>query len=160
MTIADVTDTKEYLFSEITMDLTWDIHPGAVMNRFFELLQEEKRLYGMYCPECKRVYLPPRPVCGNCWRELTDWVPLKNKGTIVAKTACYYTLLDNSTGIRKPTPFVLALIQLHGADTTFNHFIETDDPSEVEIGKEVEIVFRDKMEGNMEDIRFFRLING
>ena len=111
----------------------------------------------MKCPKCQRVYLPPRPACGNCWVEMDDWVPLENKCKIVAKAICHYTLLDNTTGIRKPTPFVLALIQLYGADTSFNHFVETDDPDLVQLGKEVEIVFREQLQGNMQDILYFKL---
>jgi len=149
--------TEEYIYSEIMMELTWKVHPSDIMNRFFELLQKEKRLYGIRCPDCRRVYLPPRLVCGNCWTEMNEWVALENKGKILARTTCYYTLINNDTGIRRPTPFVLALIRLNGADTTFNHFVETDDPSLVRLGKEVEIVFVDELKGDMSDIRFFRL---
>lgn len=157
MTKSERQEDREYFHSEIIMDMTWNIEPGAVMSRFFEHLQQERRLYGVKCPKCGRVYLPPRLVCGDCWVEMDEWVPLANTGRIMAKSACYYNLLNNETGMRRPTPFVLALIQLHGADTTFNHFIESDDPARVEIGKEVEIVFQEKLQGEMSDIRHFRL---
>ncbi len=157
MTNMESKKTTEYFHSEIMMDMTWNVDPGNIMSRFFDLLQQERRLYGVKCPECQRVYLPPRPVCGDCWVELNEWIPLENKGRIMAKTACYYTLLNNETGKPRPTPFVLALIQLNGADTTFNHFVETNDPALVEIGKEVEIVFQDNLKGDMRDIRYFRL---
>ena len=160
MTILESREMNEYFYSEIMMDMTWNIDPGAVMSRFFELLQQERRLYGVKCPKCGRVYLPPRLVCGDCWVEMSEWVPLANKGRVMAKTACYYTLLNNDTGERRPTPFVLALIQLNGADTTFNHFVETDDPALVEIGKEVEIVFQENLKGEMSDIRHFQLTGG
>ncbi|MCP4757186.1 MAG: Zn-ribbon domain-containing OB-fold protein [Proteobacteria bacterium] len=160
MTISESRVEQEYFYSEIMMDMTWNVEPGAVMNRFFERLQQERRLYGVKCPKCRRVYLPPRLVCGDCWADMNEWVPLENKGRVMAKTACYYTLLNNETGERRQTPFVLALIQLDGADTTFNHFVETDDPELVEIGKEVEIVFQDKLNGDMSDIRYFKLTSG
>ncbi|MFQ5606017.1 MAG: Zn-ribbon domain-containing OB-fold protein [bacterium] len=148
--------SNEYLYSEITMDLTWRVEPGQIMATFFERLRREKTLCGIRCPSCKRVYLPPRPLCGNCWGEMNEWVALGHTGTLVAKTVCHYKILNSETGQPRKTPFVLGLIRLDGADTTLNHFIEADDPAQVEIGDRVQIVFRDELQGNIGDIRHFK----
>jgi len=146
----------EYLCSGITMDLTWNTDVGETMTGFFQRLKSEQRLYGMRCSNCQRVYLPPRPVCGDCWREMNEWVALGSQGTIVGKTVCHYKILDSLTGKPRKTPFVLGLIQIDGAHTTLNHFVETPDPDQVSIGDRAKIVFRDVLQGNVGDIVCFQ----
>lgn len=146
----------EYLCSRITMDLTWNLDVGATMTTFFQRLKTEQRLYGMRCSNCQRVYLPPRPVCGDCWRMMDDWVALGSQGMIVGKTVCHYKILDSLTGKPRKTPFVLGLIKIDGADTTLNHFVKSPDQSRVGIGDRVEIVFRDALQGNVGDILYFQ----
>lgn len=149
-------NAEEYLFTDITMDLTWQTDPGRVMNDFFARLKDEAVLYGMKCGCCGHVYLPPRPICGDCWAEMDDMVALGLEGTVVGKTICHYKILNSLTGKPRKTPFVLGLIQLDGADTTLNHFIEAPDPDQVKIGDRVRIVFRDELEGNVGDIVHFK----
>ena len=150
-------ETKaEYLHSEITMDLSWNMVVGEIMSGFFERLKTEQSLYGMRCSSCGRVYLPPRLICGDCWLEMDDWVVLGQLGTIVGKTVCYYKVLDSNTGKPRPTPFALGLIQIDGADTSLNHFVEAPDPSSVEIGDRVEIVFKKPLQGTVGDIAHFK----
>ncbi len=149
-------NNSEYLFSSITMDLSWNTDVGETMAGFFQRLKAERRLYGTRCSNCLRVYLPPRPVCGNCWQQMNDWVELGEQGTIVGKTVCYYEILDSMTGKPRTTPFVLGLIQIDGADTTLNHFVETPDPDHVSIGDRVETVLRDTLQGNVGDIVHFQ----
>lgn len=150
---------QEYLHVEINMDLVWQVDIGEVMAGFFQRLKTEQRLYGMRCSHCARTYLPPRPVCGNCWKEMTDWVALGRQGTLVAKTICHYKILDSLTGEPRKTPFVLGLIQLDGADTTLNHFIEAPDPAKVRIGDRVEVILRAPPEGSAGDILHFKWLD-
>ncbi len=145
-----------YLTADITMDLGWNVDIGPTMSEFFQRLKATRRLYGSRCDGCGRVYLPPRPVCGDCWLEMNEFVELGMLGTIVAKTICHYTILDSLTGKPRQTPFVLGLIQLDGADTTLNHFVEVDDPEWVAIGDRVEMILRETVEGNAGDILHFR----
>ncbi|MFQ5649559.1 MAG: Zn-ribbon domain-containing OB-fold protein [bacterium] len=156
MSVKTDTTSDVYLFSEITMDLTWRVDPGQTMTLFFERLRREKTLYGIRCPGCHRVYLPPRPLCGICWLEMNEWVALGRTGTLVAKTVCHYKILNSETGQLRRTPFVLGLIQLDGADTTLNHFVEAESPAQVSIGDRVQIVFRAELQGNIGDIRHFK----
>ncbi len=149
------TDT-EYLTAEIIMDLSWDVDIGQTMTDFFHRLKDEKCLYGSRCGSCDRVYLPPRPICGDCWVEMDEFVPLGLQGTIIGKTICYYKILDSLTGKPRKTPFVLGLIQLDGADTTLNHFVDVDDPAKVAIGDRVETIFREPLQGNVGDIIHFK----
>lgn len=147
---------EAYLYAEIGMDLAWQVDIGAVMADFFQRLKDEQTLYGMRCDQCSRTYLPPRLVCGNCWREMRHWVPLGRQGTLVAKTICHYKILDAQAGEPRKTPFVLGLIRLDGADTTLNHFVNAPDPAAVAIGDRVELVLREPTLGSTADMLHFR----
>jgi len=142
----------------IPMRLTWRYSGGKFFSKFVRTLKEEGKILGIKCPSCKRTYLPPRPVCGNCYREMEEWVEVGPKGVLKAFTVGYYKLLDPSTGKPRPTPFGIGLIQLDGADTLLNHYLEETDITKLRIGLRVEPVWKEQMEGYLTDILFFRAI--
>ena len=40
---------------------------GSIGTKFFRGLKEEKKIMGLKCPDCQKVYIPPRPTCGSCF---------------------------------------------------------------------------------------------
>ena len=148
----------ELLHVEIPMNLTWRYGTGWYFGHFFRVLKEEGRLVGLRCPICQRVYLPPRPVCGNCHAELSEWVPVADTGTVRAFTVVHLPIVDPATGEPRPTPYGMALIQLDGADTTLNHYLVETDLSKLRIGLRVRAVWREERQGRMSDIRHFEIV--
>jgi len=149
---------EELLRVPIAMELEWRYAKGRYFSEFFEALREERRLLGLRCPECERVYLPPRPVCGNCYAELSEWVEVRDTGVIRAYTVVHLPILDPTTGQPRPAPYGMALIQLDGADTTINHYLAETDLSKLRIGRRVQAVWRPERRGNMGDILYFKLL--
>lgn len=142
---------------KVNMDLQWTFARGRCFGEFYRQLRQG-RMMGIRCPACGRVYLPPRPVCGNCYVELHDWVAVGPQGTIRAFTVVYLPIVDPITGQPRPVPYAMALIQPDGADTTVNHYIDRTDPEHLAIGLRVEAVFRPERRGNMSDIMHFRVL--
>jgi hypothetical protein len=140
------------------MHLTWRYGTGWYFEHFFRVLREEGRLLGLRCPACRRVYLPPRPVCGNCHAELSEWVPVADTGTVRAFTVVHLPIVDPTTGEPRPTPYGMALIQLDGADTTLNHYLAETDLSKLRIGLRVRAVWREERQGRMSDILHFEVV--
>lgn len=147
----------ELLRVPLTLNLTWRYAAGRSFSRFFRTLREEGRILGRRCPGCRRVYLPPRPLCGDCFRRLEEWVPVGPQGTLRAFTVVHFPFLDPTTGRPRPVPFGMGLVQLDGADTTVNHYLDETDLGRLRIGLRVEAVFREPREGTMGDIRGFRV---
>src|SRR3990167_1796883 len=58
----------------------------------------------------------------------------------------------------RPVPFGMGLIQLDGADTTLNHYLDETDLGRLRLGLRVDAVFKEPREGNMGDIRLFRVL--
>lgn len=137
------------------MRLTWRYGTSWYFAEFIRALRDERRLLGLRCPTCRRVYLPPRPVCGNCHIELSEWREVQDTGAVVAFSIVHLPILDPTTGAPRPTPQAIALIQLDGADTTVNHFLAEWDPAKLNIGLRVRAVWRKERTGTLADIIHF-----
>lgn len=132
---------------------------GVLGSRFFTELRVHKRFLGLRCPGCKKVYVPPRPVCGPCFLKLKpDWIPVGPGGTITAFTILRFAFIDPETGKQKPVPYGYGFIKLNGASTNFQHFLRIDAKRPLKIGMRVTPVFEDVRNGNLRDIRHFEAI--
>ncbi|MFH1983734.1 MAG: Zn-ribbon domain-containing OB-fold protein [Pseudomonadota bacterium] len=132
---------------------------GMYGSKFFEELRDNRRIMAVRCPDCGKVYVPPRKVCGPCFREMTDWVEVGPEGTIGTFTILRYAFIDPETGEQKPVPYGYGFIRFDGADTLFQHFIAIDDETRVRIGARVAPVFAEARKGTIRDIRFFRVVD-
>jgi len=131
---------------------------GSHYERFFKEIKETGRIMGVKCPDCGRVLVPPRPVCGECFSKTEEWVQVGPKGKVIAFTSIYFPFIDGTTGKPRPIPYGAGLIQLDGAFSAINHILEEGDPEKLHIGMRVEAVLKEKREGNIGDILFFRSI--
>lgn len=132
---------------------------GRWGSKFLVELRDHKRLLGIRCPKCQKVYTPPRQVCGPCFQRMEELVELGHKGTLVAFTIIRFSFIDPETGVTRPVPYGYGLINLDGCDNFFQHFINIEDKSKVKIGARVQAVFREDRKGNLLDIKHFEIIN-
>lgn len=149
---------EELLRIPIKMDLEYRYPTGKHFTHFFRVLKEEGKIMALKCPKCGYVFLPPRPACGECHATLEEWVQVSDKGTVKAFTAIHFKFYDANLGRERPVPFGSALIQLDGADSLLNHYLEENDVTKMHIGMRVQAVFREQRQGNIGDILYFRTI--
>ena len=138
-----------------TMTLSWRYGASWYFAEFVRALREERRILGLRCPSCQRVYLPPRPLCGNCYAELCEWVEARDTGTVRAFTVDHIPIVDPTTGVSRPAPYGMALIQLDGAGTTLNHYLAESDARKLRIGMRVRAVWGETRSGTLSDIVHF-----
>jgi hypothetical protein len=132
---------------------------GTWGSKFLTELRDKKQLLGIRCPKCKTVYIPPRQVCGPCFTEMTELVPVASEGKVVSYTILRFQFLDPETGEKKPVPYGYGFFRLDGADNNFQHFIEVpEDESRLYIGARVKAVFNENRQGSLRDIRHFTLV--
>ncbi len=127
---------------------------GAVGSRFLIELRDNKKIMGTRCPTCNLVYVPARSVCRDCFGELSEWVEVSHKGTLLTYTVAY-----QSNPIQPvSTPIVYGIVQLDGADTGFVHMLGEVDPEKLKVGTKVKAVFKSKKErqGSILDIKYFK----
>lgn len=132
---------------------------GLHGSKFFRELRDNKRILGIKCSGCGKVYVPPRKVCGPCFAQMHQFVEVGPKGVIGSFTILRYAFIDPETGKQKPIPYGYGFIRFDGADTLFQHYIDIEDESQVRIGARVEPVFAEERKGTIRDISYFRIID-
>jgi len=142
------------------MKIEYSYAAGAHATRFFRELRDHARLWGVRCPSCQRVYVPPRPVCGICFQPAREWVQVSDEGEIVGCTVVQVPFIDPMTGKQRPVPYGFAIIRLDGASTALYHFLEETDPTKMYVGQRVKAVFRPERTGSLDDILHFCAVEG
>jgi uncharacterized OB-fold protein len=150
---------SEALRIPFQLNVEYHYAAGAHATRFFTELRDTGRLFGVKCPACQRVYLPPRPVCGICFEPTSEWVQVSDEGVIVGCTVVNVPFIDPMTGEQRPVPYGFGIIRLDGAATAIYHFLEEKDPARMRVGQRVKAVFRERREGNLLDILHFRALD-
>jgi uncharacterized OB-fold protein len=112
------------------------------------------RLIAQRCPECTKVYFPPRPACPTDGVPTTDQVELSDRGTITTFCVVNVPFL----GQRIPPPYVSAYVLLDGADIAFLHLLLGVAPEDVRMGMRVEAVWKPREEWGptMQNIDHFK----
>lgn len=129
---------------------------GAVGSRFLIELRDNKRIMGTRCPKCNRVYVPARSICKDCFGQLSEWVRVSDKGTVLTYCVCH---LPNPIQPAEP-PITYGIVQLDGADTGFVHMLGEVDAEDLRVGMRVQAVFNEKRVGSILDIKYFRPLRG
>lgn len=133
---------------------------GMHGSKFFTEIRDNGRFMAVRCPQCRKVYVPPRGVCGDCFREMKEWVEVGPKGRIGTFTILRFAFIDPETGTQKPVPYGYGFIKLDGAGTLFQHYISVEDEGKIRIGARVEPVFSQDRKGSIRDIEYFKVIEG
>ncbi|MFX1390935.1 MAG: Zn-ribbon domain-containing OB-fold protein [Promethearchaeota archaeon] len=116
---------------------------------------KEKKVIGLQCSSCNRVFFPPRIVCGKCMVKPDRWVDLRETGRVASFTITY--LKDPETGEVLERPIVL--IQQDGSDTTFTAELSPEiDYKDTYIGMPVKIHWADELTGGLMDIVYYDLV--
>jgi uncharacterized OB-fold protein len=134
---------------QIKVPYKWNV--GETGSRFLIGLRDKQEIWGVRCPRCKKVYVPPIKTCGVCFVNTDEWVKVANTGTVESFTVVNYA---HSMQPAKP-PLIYGLIKLDGAGGSFVHLIGGTDPGKVTMGMKVKAVFADKREGTILDIKHF-----
>ena len=117
---------------------------GAYVEKFITEIGKNNKIFGVKCPKCGHVFVPPKMVCFKCFEKMEEWVELSNQGTITG-----FTVVTHSTPVMPlEPPFAYARIRLDNEG----------DPKRLEIGARVEAIFKEKPRKRILDIEYFKLI--
>jgi len=141
---------KMTIDGEIQINYHWSL--GKAGERFFTELRDNKRIMGTKCRQCGRILVPPRIFCEECFVEDMEWVQVEPKGTLVTFGESYFS----TDGKKLKDPWMLGIVRLNGSDGGLIHFLGEARPEDLQIGMPMEAVFKDKREGNIMDILYFR----
>jgi len=154
---------QELISIPMTVDVPYRFAAGSYMARFLLELRDNGKIYGIRCPVCKRVQLPPRIVCASCHVKNEQWVELSREGTLTGFTIMYLPLTDPTTGKPHEPPFVFGCVRLDGADWVIDHLIDVEpDLDKVWVGMRLRVVLRPREQriGDLSDIIHFAPVEG
>jgi hypothetical protein len=136
------------------MPLESEYTVGIAGEKFFRAMKDRGVIMGTVCPACDLTYVPPSMYCERCFGQLEEWVEVPAKGTVYTYTVLTRSLDDQALD----EPDILALVRLPGAHGGLVHRLRMIKPEDVEIGMEVEAVFKPKKEreGSILDIDHFK----
>lgn len=131
----------------------WDA--GVGIGRYLEGLKRGVIL-GVRCNKCGRVMVPPRIFCEWCFRNIDEWVELKDTGTVNTFSLCYVTW--DVKRIKEPQ--IPAVIEIDGASPGMGimHLLGEVEPERVHIGMRVKAVWKPapEREGAITDILYWK----
>jgi scaffold protein (connect acetoacetyl-CoA thiolase and HMG-CoA synthase) len=108
--------------------------------RFWRQQDQRYNMAGSECKICNRKFFPHKTMCPFCHRRSLGNMEkyyFSGNGKISSHTVVHEAM----PGYRSQVPYVLATIDLVEGDSILGQIVDCD-PSDVSIGKDVEMVFR------------------
>jgi len=111
----------------------------------------EHKLMGTECVACGEQFLPPRPMCTNCFGSEMRWVELGTRGTLAAFTTVHIASTAMiQAGYGRDNPHCSGIVQLENGLSISAQIlgVDTGNPGSIKIGSPVEAVFVERGEGD------------
>jgi uncharacterized protein len=124
------------------MRLEYRYTPGKAASTFLRGTQE-RRLIGLRCSSCHKVYLPPRGACSMCGADFSEEVEVAQSATV----ATFAIVNVNFASREVDLPYAAVEVRFDGADTTAQFLIQGVTTDQVRMGMRVRAVWR---EGELE----------
>lgn len=136
--------------------LTYQHVADEATATFLEALRDDGRLLGRRCPQCRRVLVPPLPICDMDHCATDGWVELPLSGQLQMATVVFRPV----PGLPDP-PYALAYVRIDEADTAIPGRVEGLDLSspenvrdEMRPGRKVELLIANQRVGRISDLSF------
>lgn len=146
--------SKEDAFTvEGKLALPYQYFAGRTGSKFIKAIRDEKKILGVKCDKCDKVYIPPRSTCERHPTDKCDeWVELGDCGVVTGFTIVRYKEPHQPVD----PPYILALIKLDGADTPFAHIVKGVALQEMRTDLRVKAVFADEPSPTIMGIDHFK----
>jgi uncharacterized OB-fold protein len=133
------------------INVPYDWWAGETASRFFIALRDEQKILGTRCGSCRKVFVPPRKTCPQCFGEEMSWEEVGPEGEVLTFTVARRQLAS----LPRKVPVLFGLIRLDGADTGLLHLLGEVAPEGLRAGMRVRAVFSETRAGNIMDIAYF-----
>ncbi len=145
---------ETYITPVVPLDFTYNYRVGQYMERFLNSLKD-KKLMGVKCPECGKVFVPPRMFCGSCNQKLDEWVEVAQTGMLANFTVGHVVLEKGARLAKAESPYVLGLIKLDDVDSLLLARVEKVAPADLKKGMRMKAVWKEELAGDYSDLDHF-----
>jgi uncharacterized OB-fold protein len=152
-TIPALADVEPVKSTKTPLHLDYEYTAGVATSQFLRAVKE-KRLLGLRCPKCQKVYIPSRGACPTDGVPTTEEVELPHTGVVT--TFCVVNV--QFYGQQMEVPYVSANILVDGADLPLFGLIQEMPADEVRMGLRVEAVWKDddELTTSLENIKWWK----
>jgi uncharacterized OB-fold protein len=122
----------------------------------FQHYLSEKKLMGSRCSNCASLYLPPRPLCSNCFGETMEWVEMAGQARLRAYTVVHIApsaMIE--AGYGRENPYCSGIVELDEGPSISAQIMGVDvtRAEQISIGAPLNVVFVERGEG--EELRSY-----
>jgi len=122
----------------------------------FQTYLGEHKLMGSRCSTCNTLYVPPRPLCPNCFGETMTWEEMGGHGQLRAFTVVHIaTSAMIEAGYGRDNPYFSGIVKLEEGPSISAQIMGADaaHPEQLAIGAPLNVFFIERGEG--EEARSF-----
>jgi uncharacterized OB-fold protein len=125
-------------------------------NESFQTYLSEHKLMGARCASCNTLYVPPRPLCPNCFGETMTWEEIGGHGQLRAFTVVHIApsaMIE--AGYGRDNPYFSGIVKLDEGPSVSAQILGADPahPEQLAIGAALKATFVERGEG--EEARSF-----
>ena len=153
--------TLEYIAIPVLARIDYRWAAGRIWSKAKKALRDDKRLLATQCPECKAIFIPPGPVCGECYVYAGDnWVELSQTGKLLNFTGPKaIPLFDPAFGKDMVDEYAHGTIELDGGGILNSYRIGEVDPDDLRLGMRLQAVWKEEGRvGRLDDLLYFKPI--
>jgi scaffold protein (connect acetoacetyl-CoA thiolase and HMG-CoA synthase) len=110
----------------------------------YEQFLKEEKLMGSGCKACETLYVPPRPICIQCYGSEMDWVELRGDGRLAAFTCISVgPPFMIAKGYDRKNPYCSGVVELEeGARVDARiEGVDTQKPETIQMGIPLKVKF-------------------
>jgi len=148
---------KVFQGTRIDVNIPYEYAAGKYVSRYLQGLKQG-RILASRCTHCGTTLTPCRQVCGNCFKAMMEIVELPGIGSLHSYTQVSFPFIDPFTGQNRPVPYCYGMIQLDGANNTFQGLLNVRYHHHLKTGMRVQVVFKLLRKGCTGDIKYFKIL--
>lgn len=117
----------------------------------FNEFLHQKKLMGVRCQSCGRLFLPPRPICIHCYGDKLSWEELSGEGELAAFTTIHIAPTAMiAAGYGRDNPYCSGIVKLKDGVSISAQILgmDTAHPENIDIGTKLEVEFLDRQVGD------------
>ena len=118
-------------------------------KRAFQEHLNAKKLMGTRCKGCGALFLPPRPMCTECFRDQMAWEAVNGAGVLTAYTTIHIAPTAMiEAGYGRDKPYCSGIVKLDAGPAISVQILGVDaaDPTSIKIGMRLEAEFTERGE--------------
>jgi len=121
-----------------------------ITNASFNQYLKEKKLMGVRCSQCHKIFLPPRPICTECHSDEMEWIELSGQGTLMAFTSIHVApTFIVEQGFDRDNPYCAGIVKTEEGGQISARILGVDakSPETIKIGTPLTVDFIEVGEG-------------